>query len=193
MSYNFDVLCLEESINREEIKSLSRESFAEAIGINPSYIRSEHKKVLARILYQEFGVTYEKIAELFSDGHADIHKAVMDKIRNCLSYEDFIDIIDSSRIIAKKQFMNKIQARSQTKIQARSQTRLKYFKVLYFVGKILNKILRKLVRLELRRVRDLEYSNYIISDDEKALAIDFLSYILRVRPEFCIDLLMIMM
>ena len=100
----------------------------------------------------------------------------MDQIRNCLSYEDFIDIIDSGRIIAKKQFINKM-------IQANSQTRSKHY---IFVGKILNKILRKLVRLELRRVRDLE--NYIISDEEKAWALDFLSYVLRVRPEFCIDL-----
>jgi len=141
---NFDVLVSKiriflKSINREEIKSLSRESFAEAIGINPLYIRSEHKKVLARILYQEFGVTYEKIAELLAMSMRDIHKAVMDQIRNCLSYEDFIDIIDSSRIIAKKQFMNKIQANS--------QTRLKHY---IFIGKILNKILRKLVKLELR-------------------------------------------
>jgi FkbM family methyltransferase len=179
MSYNFDVLVSKiriflKSINREEIKSLSRESFAEAIEINPSYIRSEHKKVLARILYQEFGVTYEKIAELLAMSMRDIHKAVMDQIRNCLSYEDFIDIIDSSRIIAKKQVMNKIQASS--------QTRLKHY---IFIGKILNKILRKLVKLELRIKNP---ANYIISDDEKAWAIDFLSYILRVRPEFCIDL-----
>jgi FkbM family methyltransferase len=178
MSYNFDSLASKiriflKSINREEIKSLSRESFAEAIEINPSYIRSEHKKVLARILYQEFGVTYEKIAELLAMSMRDIHKAVMDQIRNCLSYEDFIDIIDSSRIIAKKQVMNKIQASS--------QTRSKYY---IFVRKILNKILRKLVKLELRKYPE----NYIISDDEKAWAIDFLSYIFRVKPEFCIDL-----
>jgi len=36
------------------------------------------------------------------------------------------------------------------KIQAKSQTRSKYY---IFVGKILNKILRKLVKLELRRLR----------------------------------------
>jgi FkbM family methyltransferase len=70
-------------------------------------------------------------------------------------------------------------------IQANPQTRSKYY---IFVGKIINNILRKLVKLELRRVRDLEYSNYIVNDDEKAWALDFLSYILRVRPEFCIDL-----
>jgi FkbM family methyltransferase len=70
-------------------------------------------------------------------------------------------------------------------IQANSQTRSKHY---IFVGKIINKILRKLVKLELRRVRDLEYSNYVVNDDEKAWALDFLSYILRVRPEFCIDL-----
>jgi len=67
------------------------------------------------------------------------------------------------------------------KIQANSQTRSKY----YIFGKILNKILRKLVKLELR-VKDPEH--YIVSDNEKASGIDFLSYILRVRPEFCIDL-----
>jgi NADH/NAD ratio-sensing transcriptional regulator Rex len=70
-SYNFDSLVSKiriflKSLDKEEIKSLSRESFAKAIGINPLYIRSEHKKFLARILYQEFGVTYEKIAELLA-------------------------------------------------------------------------------------------------------------------------------
>jgi rubrerythrin len=85
MSYNFNSLVLKiriflKSIGREEIKSLSRESFAKAIGINPLYIRSEHKKFLARILYQEFGVSYKKIAELLAMSMRDIHKAVREEI-----------------------------------------------------------------------------------------------------------------
>jgi predicted transcriptional regulator len=83
-SYNFDSLVLKiriflKSLDKEEIKSLSRESFAKAIGINPLYIRSKHKKFLARILYQEFGVTYEKIAELLAMSMCDIHKAVREE------------------------------------------------------------------------------------------------------------------
>jgi predicted transcriptional regulator len=83
-SYNFDSLVSKvriflKSLDKEEIKSLSRESFAKAIGINPLYIHSEHKKFLARILYQEFGVTYEKIAELLAMSMRDIHKAVREE------------------------------------------------------------------------------------------------------------------
>jgi len=85
MSYNFNSLISKiriflKSIGREEIKRLSRESFAKAIGINPLYIRSEHKKFLARILHQEFGVTYKKIAELLAMSMRDIHKAVREEI-----------------------------------------------------------------------------------------------------------------
>jgi hypothetical protein len=85
MSYNFNSLVSKiriflKSIGREEIKSLSRENFAKAIGINPLYIRSEHKKFLARILHQEFGVSYKKIAELLAMSMRDIHKAVREEI-----------------------------------------------------------------------------------------------------------------
>jgi len=40
----------------------------------------------------------------------------MDQIRNCLSYEDFIDIIDSGRIIAKKQIIIKMILRQDQSI-----------------------------------------------------------------------------
>jgi predicted HTH domain antitoxin len=61
-------------------KYLSRESCAEAIGINLLYIRSEHKKFLARLLYQEFGVTYKKIAELLAISMRDIYKVVREEV-----------------------------------------------------------------------------------------------------------------
>jgi prefoldin subunit 5 len=63
-------------LSREEIKRLSREEFARAIGVDPLNIPSEYKRELARILYNEFKVPYRKICELLAMSARDVAKAV---------------------------------------------------------------------------------------------------------------------
>jgi len=63
-------------LSREEIKQLSREEFARAIGANPLSIPSKYKWELARILHSEFKLPYRKISELLAMSNRDISKAV---------------------------------------------------------------------------------------------------------------------
>jgi hypothetical protein len=52
-------------------------------------------------------------------------------------------------------------------------------------GRVVNKFLRRL-GFELKRY--INYSNfYYVSDDEKALAIDFLAYVMRAKPMLCLN------
>jgi hypothetical protein len=63
-------------LSREEIKRLSREEFARAIGVDPLSIPSKYKWELARILYSEFKLPYRKICELLAMSARDVAKAV---------------------------------------------------------------------------------------------------------------------
>jgi DNA repair exonuclease SbcCD ATPase subunit len=63
-------------LSREEIKRLSREEFARAIGVDPLNTPSEYKWELARILYSEFKLPYRKICELLAMSARDVAKAV---------------------------------------------------------------------------------------------------------------------
>jgi hypothetical protein len=63
-------------LSREEIKRLSREEFAGAIGVDTLSIPSEYKWELARILYSEFKLPYRKICELLAMSARDVAKAV---------------------------------------------------------------------------------------------------------------------
>ena len=63
-------------LSGEEIKRLSREEFARAIGMDPLSIPSKYKWELARILHSEFKLPYRKISELLAMSHRDISKAV---------------------------------------------------------------------------------------------------------------------
>lgn len=54
------------NLEEDEVRELTREDFAEALGIDPLNIPSSYKKELARILYYEFNVPYRKICELLA-------------------------------------------------------------------------------------------------------------------------------
>ena len=68
-------------LSREEIKQLSREKFARAIGMDPLSIPSEYKRELARIMYSEFKLTYREICELLAMSARDVSKAVKGEAR----------------------------------------------------------------------------------------------------------------
>jgi DNA repair exonuclease SbcCD ATPase subunit len=63
-------------LSREEIKRLSREEFARAVGVDPLSIPSKYKRELARVLYHEFKLPYRKICELLAMSARDVAKAV---------------------------------------------------------------------------------------------------------------------
>jgi DNA-binding Lrp family transcriptional regulator len=66
-------------LSREEIKQLSREEFARAIGVNPLSTPSKYKWELARILHSEFKLPYKKISESLAMSNRDISNAVEDE------------------------------------------------------------------------------------------------------------------
>jgi len=64
------------SLEEDEVRELTREDFAEALGVDPLNIPSSYKKELARVLYYEFNVPYRKICELLAMSMRDVSKAV---------------------------------------------------------------------------------------------------------------------
>jgi len=68
-------------LSREEIKQLSREESARAIGVDPLNTPSEYEWELARVLYSEFGLLYRKICELLAMSARDVAKAVKGEVK----------------------------------------------------------------------------------------------------------------
>ena len=68
-------------LSREEIKQLSREEFARAMGVDPLNTPSEYKRELARILHSEFKLPYRRICKLLAMSARDVAKAVKGEAR----------------------------------------------------------------------------------------------------------------
>jgi len=71
-------MSLEELISK--VRELTREDFAEALGVDPLNIPSSCKRELARILYYEFNVPYKKICELLAMSMRDVSRAVRGRL-----------------------------------------------------------------------------------------------------------------
>jgi hypothetical protein len=59
-----------------KVRSLSREDFAELLGINPKELSLNHKIKIAKMLYEDFGLSYRWIASRMAMSLRDVSKAV---------------------------------------------------------------------------------------------------------------------
>jgi hypothetical protein len=59
-----------------KVRSLSREDFAELLGINPKELSLNHKIKIAKMLYEDFGLSYRWIASRMAMSLRDVSRAV---------------------------------------------------------------------------------------------------------------------
>jgi FkbM family methyltransferase len=92
---------------------------------------------------------------------------------DCVTYEFILNTVVQARVAVKKRAIS-FHRRSTASRSIVSKA-----------GRVVNKFLRRL-GFELKRY--INYSNfYYVSDDEKALAIDFLAYVMRAKPMLCLN------